>query len=479
MADYGVVNSGFVRKRLPEQLQEIYSEMKAGFGDDISLEPDTVLGVLSNITAERFSAMWEELEDVYLQMYPMSATGYNLDRAASFTGVTRLQEQPSSVGVVWYGAEGTVIPDYTSVRNVNSQVLYFNNGEFTISKSKAYDVIISPANSKVNTGETIALMIDGVTYRYTTNRSSAAYAIEELGKILKGVNYINTTTNGVEIRITASTVEGFDLELVSGLKLDKLGVMNDCLTEGASLDYAAKGEVSEIVSTVTGLNLVNNLTDGTRGRFEETDSELYARYSRGVYHTGAGTSESIYANLMKVKGVSSALVYENDQKTIDEYNTPANSIHCIVRGGLDAEIAETILALKPAGISTHGNVSVRVKDSQNINRTVKFSRPKEKYIWVKVVAQTFVDQNELAKSGYIVNITNNIMNYGNSLSVGADVILQRIIAECVKIDGVNSVDVSIGVTNTLTDSEPVYSKQDIKIAPDEEAIFDKSIVVVS
>lgn len=479
MADYGVVDSGFVRKRLPEQLQEIYSEMKAGFGNDTSLEPDTVLGGLSNITAERFSAMWEELEDVYLQMYPMSATGSNLDRAVSFTGVTRLQEQPSSVDVVWYGAEGTVIPDYTSVRNVNSQVLYFNNGEFTISKSKAYDVIISPAKSKINTGETIALMIDGVTYRYTTNRSSVAYAIEELGKILKGVNYIHTTTNGVEMRITASTVESFDLELVSGLKLDKLGVTNVCLTEGASLDYAEKGEVSEIVSTVTGLDLVNNLTDGTRGRFEETDSELYARYSQGVYHTGAGTSESIYANLMKVKGIISALVYENDQKTPDEYGTPANSIHCIVKGGLDNEIAETILALKPAGIPTHGNVLIQVADSQNIKRTIKFSRPKKKYIWIKVIAQTFIDQNELAKSGYIVNITNNIMSYGNSLPVGADVILQRIMAECVKIDGVNSVDVSIGVTNTLTDSEPVYGKTDIKIAPGEEAIFDKSIIVVS
>lgn len=340
-------------------------------------------------------------------------------------------------------------------------------------------MIISPAKSKINIGETIALMIDGVTYRYTTNRSSVAYAIEELGKILKGVNYIHTTTNSVEMRITASTVESFDLKLVSGLKLDKLGVMNDCLTEGASLDYAAQGEVSEIVSTVTGLDLVNNLTDGTRGRFEETDSELYARYSQGVYHTGAGTSESIYANLMKVKGIISALVYENDQKTPDEYGTPANSIHCIVKGGLDNEIAETILALKPAGIPTHGNVLIQVADSQNIKRTIKFSRPKKKYIWIKVIAQTFIDQNELAKSGYIVNITNNIMSYGNSLPVGADVILQRIMAECVKIDGVNSVDVSIGVTNTLTDSEPVYGKTDIKIAPGEEAIFDKSIIVVS
>ena len=71
------------------------------------------------------------------------------------------------------------------------------------------------------------------------------------------------------------------------------------------------------------------------------------------------------------------------------------------------------------------------------------------------------------------------MRYGESIKVGADVILQRIMAECVKIDGVNSVDVSIGVTDYLTDNEPAYGKKDIKIAPDEEAVFDKSIIVVS
>lgn len=479
MADYGVINSGFNRKRLPEQLQEIYEEMKAGFGNDTSLEPDTVLGVLSNITAERFSAMWEELEDVYLQMYPMSATGSNLDRAVSFTGVTRLQEQPSSVDVVWYGTEGTVIPDYTSVRNVDSQVLYFNNGEFTVTKAKAYDVLIQPDKSRIEIGETIALMIDGVTYRYTTDRSSIAYAIEELGKKLKSIGYLTTVTIGVELRITAATVEAFNLELVSGLRIEKLGTMNNSLTEGPSLDLAEKGQVSEIVSTVTGLDEVNNLTSGTQGRFEETDSELYARYSLGVYHTGAGTVESLFANLQNIKGVESVLVHENEQKTTDEYGTPANSIHCIVKGGLDTNIAETILALKPAGIPTHGNTTIQLKDSQNINKTIKFSRPKKKYVWIKVVAQTFIDQNEIAKAGYIVNITNNIMEYGEGLSVGDDVILQRIMAECVKVDGVGSVDVSIGTTNALTDNEPSCTKGNIKISPDEEAIFDKSIIVVS
>lgn len=479
MANYGVVNSGFARKRLPEQLQEIYEEMRTGFGENVSLEPDTVLGVLSNITAERFATMWEELEDVYHQMYPMSATGSNLDRAVSFTGVTRLQEQPSAVDVVWYGEEGTVIPDYTSVRNIDSQILYFNYGEFTLSKAKSYDVLIQPASSKIEIGETLSLMIDGATYHYSTNRSSLAYAIEELGKILKKISYLNVVTNGVELRITASTGESFNLELVSGLRLGRLGVMNVCLTEGPSLDYAEKGQVSEIVSTVTGLDAVNNLTNGTKGRFGETDSELYARYWLGVYHTGASTTESIYANLLKVKGVTSALVYENDQKLADEYGTPANSIHCIVKGGLDADIAETILSLKPAGIPTHGNTTVNLKDSQNVNKVIKFSRPRKKYIWIKVVAQTFVDQNEIARAGYIINITNNIMLYGGSIKMGADVILQRIMAECVKIDGVNSVDVSIGVTDYLTDNEPVYGKKDIKIAPDEEAIFDKSIIVVS
>ncbi|MBF1221550.1 MAG: baseplate J/gp47 family protein [Haemophilus influenzae] len=475
---YGVTNQGFNRKRLPEQLQEIYQALRGGFGDNIALTPDSVLGILAHIEAERLSAMWEEVEDVYGQMYPMSASGSNLDRAVSFMGVTRLQAEPSAVDVVFYGSEGVTVPNYTSVRNISSQTTYYTNGEFRISKSKAYDVLITTPN-RMAINDVVALTINGVTTRYQTTRSSAQYAIEELGKLLKKNNTLKVTTDGITLRIQCVTVPFIHVELVSGLSFVSIGTLQECLTEGASTDVAKVGQVSEIVTMVTGLERVENLTQGASGRFEETDSELYVRYPRGVYQTGAGTAEAILANLLKLKGVSEAFVYENDSSRSDEYGTPANSLHCIVKGGLDTDIAQTILRLKPAGIPTFGTSTVQIKDSQQIARTIQFSRPKKRYIWVKVVADTFVDQTEFAKSGYIVNLTNKVMEYANTLSVGADVVLQRIIGKCVEIEGIGKATVTLGVTNELTDVEPQYRDQNIKIAPNEEAVFDKSIILVS
>lgn len=478
MAGYGVTTQGFNRKRLPEQLQEIFDEIKKHFGEDAPLTIDTVLGLKAYITAERFAAMWEVVEAVYLQMYPMSATGSNLDRAVSFTGVKRLQAEPSSANVVWYGELGTVIPEFSAVKNIRSQVNYYNTEEITISQRIAHDVCLVSAVSKISVGDKLILSINGVRYQYVTDRSSITYAIEKLGLILKGIPYLTVSTDGTELRITADTVRAFELELASGLKLIEIGVVSECETDSASTDLAEAGELSGIVTTQNGLARVVNLITGTSGRFEESDSELYARYHLGVYHAGAGTSESLLANLLEVSGVKEVFVYENDQNTADSYGTPANSLHCIVKGGLDSDVARTILAFKPAGIPTFGTTTVSVKDSQNFNKTIHFSRPKRKYIWVKVVASTFVDQTEYAKSGYIVNLANAIMEYGATLSVGADVILQRIVGKCVEIEGIGKVEISLGITNNLTDPEPRYSAENITIAPNEEAFFDKSLIVI-
>lgn len=476
--NYGVTKQGFVRKRLPEQLQEILATMRSEFGEDTELTPDTVLGILAANEAERFATIWELAESIYGAMYPMSATGANLDRAVSFTGVKRFPAQPSLVDVVWYGKEGTVIPDYTAVRNVKSQVEYYSVGKLELNRSRVYDAEIVCKQGKINAGDVLQLMINGVQYRYQTDRSSVQYAMEQLGNQIKALSFLNVVTSGNSLRIQATTVTQFAVDLSNNLSFSLLGCLGEAQTEGASTDFADIGMINELITRIDGLEAVNNVLPGTAGREMETDPELYARYSLGVYQTGAGTVESLLDNLLKLKGVSSAFVYENTSDTRDQFNTPPNAIHCIVQGGLDKAIAEAILAKKPAGIPTFGSTTVTVTDSQNINRTIRFSRPRKRYIWIKVVANTFVDQGELAMSGYIVSILNNLMKYGDGLKVGADVVLQRLIAQCVAVNGVNNVSVQIGVTNSITDDEPAYLSQDIRIAPDEVAVFDKSIITI-
>ena len=479
MADYGVVNSGFVRKRLPEQLQEIYEEMRTGFGENVSLEPDTVLGVLSNITAERFATMWEEVEDVYHQMYPMSATGSNLDRAVSFMGVTRLQESPSSARVVWYGKQGVTVPDYTAVRNKETLVEYFAEGETEITKNNAYDVELSCNLSEIAYGQSISVIVDGINYSYKTDRDSLIYAIKNLARRLSDISYLNVGYTDSTITLTAESVLGFSVDGGVDFSVTKLGTAGVVTTENPSLDEANIGDISEIITMTNGLDTVINLTRGTRGRYQETDAELYQRYTLGVYRTGAGSAESIRANIIELPGVSSCTVYQNNEQETDEVGVPPSSIHVVVKGGLDAEIAQSILSTKAAGIGTFGSTSVSVSDSQNISHLIRFSRPKKVYIWCKVRVNTFVDQNESVKNGYLLKTIEKILEYGREMKVGSDVILQRIMAKCVSLEGISLVNIELGKTYNLTEDEPIYSAGDIKILAGEEAVFHKSIIRIS
>lgn len=479
MADYGVVNSGFVRKRLSEQLQEIIAEIKAGFGEDVVTTPDTVFGILSSITAERFSAIWEEMEDIYHQMYPMSATGSNLDRAVSFTGVTRLQEQPSVARVVWYGKEGTVVPDYTTVRNKETRAEYFSEGETTISKSNAYDVELTCTLSDIAYNQVISVIVDGISYSYQTDRESLIYAIKNLAHKLSDIPYLDVKYTDSTISLTATSVTGFSLEEGSDFGITKIGTSGTVSTEGPSLDEANAGAISEIIKMTTGVDSVVNLNKGSQGRHQETDAQLYQRYHLGVYRTGGGTAESIRANILELHGVNSCTVYQNTEQATDSAGVPPASIHVVVKGGLDDDIAKTILDTKAAGIGTFGTKELSVKDSQCVSHLIRFSRPKKAYIWCRVRVNTFVDQNESVKNGYLLKTIEKILEYGQEMEVGSDVILQRIMAKCVSLDGISSVNIELGKTYSLTEDEPIYSAGDIKILAGEEAVFHKSIIRIS
>lgn len=95
-------------------------------------------------------------------------------------------------------------------------------------------------------------------------------------------------------------------------------------------------------------------------------------------------------------GVNALRVYENDtDQTVN--GIPKRSIYVVIKGGLDQDIAKALLKYKPIGIGTHGRTSISVKDSQNQPHLIKFSRPIKRYIWLKIIIETFVDEGKWQK----------------------------------------------------------------------------------
>ncbi len=110
MSQYGVTYQGFARPRLPEIQEQFEEEMRAAFGQDLVLSPDSPDGQDVGIRAEGTALLWELAETVYNSFNPDVVTGAAQDRLYSLNGITRKIGTPSKAVVTLKGEVGTLIP---------------------------------------------------------------------------------------------------------------------------------------------------------------------------------------------------------------------------------------------------------------------------------------------------------------------------------------------------------------------------------
>lgn len=480
----GVTPTGFVRPRLPEIRAEIVASLTsrlqaAGYSDPIETRPDSLIGLLIDTFAERETAVWEQAEAVYYAMYPSSAVDAQLDRAISFTGVTRLNASNSSVYLILYGTEGTVVPALSQVRNSVTQTLWETEADTTIGAGTAGDAFIRPI---VANNATYTATIDGTARSYTSDgNATLAEILAGLGAAMTASGH-TVTNDGAQLRIRANGRESFTLQVTSNLQITRLGTpaLAHALDSGAIT--AAVGELSTIVTLVPGWDTVSNLQVASVGRLVETDSELRARYKTGVYRLGAATLPAIEANINSlVLGVTSVKVFENDDDVTDSVGRPPHSIHVVVEGGLDVDIAETIFQYKAGGIDTHGSVVVDVTDTEGTDHEIRFDRPTPRYIWVKAVVTVMTSGEETFPPDGLSRIRANILAEGEALNVGRDVIWQRFLQAIHAVGGVASADLKFAVTAAPTPppASGAYAAANITIADFQVARFDLSRIEVT
>ncbi len=155
---------------------------------------------------------------------------------------------------------------------------------------------------------------------------------------------------------------------------------------------------------------------------------------------------------------------------------PPKSFEAVVVGGTDAAVAYQIWLTKPAGIETYGNTTVIIIDSQGNNQAINFSRAVPVYLWL-LMTITLNPQETFPVNGLQL-ISNAILNYGNSLGIGIDVILQRLEAQAFLVPGVATATATIAKTYSLSDT-PIYVSTDIDIGNTEVSTWDLSRIVVN
>ncbi len=122
---YGITDAGFNRKRLIDIQEEIETALKAVFGDNIDLDPDTGFGQFVTIMSEALADQWESQEDVYNSQYPSTSSNVSLSNVVMYNGLLRDDPEYSTITTVTLtGAVGTSIPAGSQASVVSTGVVF-------------------------------------------------------------------------------------------------------------------------------------------------------------------------------------------------------------------------------------------------------------------------------------------------------------------------------------------------------------------
>ena len=474
MADYGLTEKGFQPKRLADVVAGVNSRIADQLGIQIETNANSVFGQIIGVFSYEIADLWEQAGLVYNAMYPHTAGGVSLDNAAALAGITPISAEKTTVVCTCYGTQGTQIPYGAQISSATNSNIIFNcvEAQAYINANKACDVGVTIASVSALT--TYGVNIDGMLYTYTATADDSVASVLTQIAALFSFDDITATVNNDVLQITKDDQsETYDISL-SNTSFAYIGspVKFECATAGAIIP--ALGDLSQIVTVYAGWDSVSNNVAANVGRLAESDTALRQRWNSSLYARSVAMVDSIAAALLTLNGVTTARVYENDQDTTDADGRPPHSIEAVVAGGDADEIGAVIWQKKAAGIDTFGSQSVSVADSQGFNHTINYNRPIPVYVWLDIEITEYPEETLPPDATTI--ITEAVIEYGNSLTVGNDVILQRFMGAIYQaVSGVGY----ITVTAATGIPAGAYSSNNISIDDRHTAVFDASRVTVT
>ena len=244
-----------------------------------------------------------------------------------------------------------------------------------------------------------------------------------------------------------------------------------CQSEDYGPIPAYAGTLTKIETPVSGWSTATNAVDADVGRDVETDADFRLRREALLREQGNSALEALRADVLAVENVESCTIFENPTASTDSEGMPPHSVEALVTGGADADIAAALLGSVAGGIETHGTTSVVVEDSQGVQRTIKFSRPADKNVFVTV---HLVKNADFPADG-ADQIKAAVVAYAAArLWTGDDVVSSAMYPAVFSVAGVVDVTgILIGFSLPPTDSAT------LAIGAREIARFDTSRIVVS
>lgn len=443
---FGITPEGFVRKRLEDIKLEREQDLRDALGENINLLPEEVLGQLIGIGSEREALVWELLEALYNSQYPELSVGVTLDNVSSITGSVRKNPIKSQIsGQLMFGTPGTIILQGNIVSVFESSLSRFITlSDITLiaGVDEIQDITFSaPPTSgtfKLTFGglSTVAINWDDTASEIKTKLEALSSiptdSIDMTGSIAAGLSsaFENPGSTGLGKRDVAifvapdadnSLSDGSPIiiTIVETIKGIPQGAVNMEAESNGSTD-APSNTLNVIETPVGGWDETVNPIDALVGVAQESDPDFKIRRREEVAKAGAATPNAVFADVSDVENVTAVVPFFNNLDIVDLDGRPPHSVDIVVQGGDEDVVALAIFETVGGGITFVGDIIKVVKDSQNVDQTIKFSRPLEVNIHVEI--DLTVDPVIFPVDG-TDQVETAVLSYGNDLSIGEFVIV--------------------------------------------------------
>jgi uncharacterized phage protein gp47/JayE len=195
-----------------------------------------------------------------------------------------------------------------------------------------------------------------------------------------------------------------------------------------AVDYgpvvANSGTLTHITNPISGWTSVTNPLDAELGALAEEDPAYRQRQDDELTAAGSSTVDAIRTDLLEVKKVLQAYVFENVTLVTDGNGLPGKAIECVIYDGTsptasDTEIAQAIWDSKPSGSQTFGTSSAIAIDKLGIAQTVYFSRATVLNVYLEFDIK--VDASKFPVGGAAL-VKETAVAEGNLNNLGDDVV---------------------------------------------------------
>lgn len=483
MDKHGVTKKGFVRKRLDEIKNDVYSRLKEGWGYDITINTQSFLNVLVTGFSDEVAKLWEVAENTYYAMYTMSAEGANLDNAMQFGGITRERDARTMYMLACTAPDDTTVEYGVLVKSAtNPEKVFRCTNRQVIGRENFRKIVVKPY---MESGiDLFYLTINRNTYQYARQDGDDAVAV------LKAIKEL-IDEKGIIVQVDEENCS-LSLEDIYKQTSNTLAISNNFLIESVtsnllfeSMDYGeviiANGLIKELVTLGTGITEVWNDIAPASGRFEADDVEARQNFVKRCAIRSKTMIESITSEIYNtVDHVKSVAGYENDTEFQDEEGRPPKSVEIIVDGGEDGEIANIIYTKKTNGIRAYGNITMDVADTFGNIHKIGFSRPDYLYVWMKVIITG--KPGKVMAPNYVQLTQDSILDDSADIQVGDSVYMQTFLTNIyAKVVSVSMVEIKVFATldEKYTPQDEDYATSNIYVSNRQKAILDVSRIEVS